>query len=476
MSPAPSPTQPYADSDGYVYGRWGSPTNEGAARQLAALEGIGPEDDGGCMLFSSGMAAISGSLMASLKSGDHAIFPYTVYGGTNEFLREFLQHLGVTWTLVDSTNPQNYADALQPNTRVVYTESPANPTCRLTDLDAVGQIAIDWAAKTGNKKPWVMCDSTFATPFHQRCLETPGVDVAIHSATKYIGGHSDILAGAVTSSSAEFMHECAKVVKLLGAPLAPLESFLLARGLRTLHVRMERHGENALLAAQLLDDHPLVESTFYPVRRGRARAVHSPAHNTPTTRREAMKTHSPLSRASSAQGLPSHPDYELAKKVFTSGGPNSNARQQTFGGMLAFIVKGDPDTALRRAQRMCERLELMTLAVSLGGAPRRSNTPPPPRPCTTTTRRLSSPGTESLIEHPASMTHAMIPRSDRLAGGLQARYRPAHDPRRTHTTPRAVFPFPGRPRARLDRPRVYPGHPEGPQAGARRLRRRQVSP
>ena len=149
-----------------------------AARQLAALEGIGPEDDGGCMLFSSGMAAISGSLMASLKSGDHAIFPYTVYGGTNEFLREFLQHLGVTWTLVDSTNPQNYADALQPNTRVVYTESPANPTCRLTDLDAVGQIAIDWAAKTGNKKPWVMCDSTFATPFHQRCLETPGVDVA----------------------------------------------------------------------------------------------------------------------------------------------------------------------------------------------------------------------------------------------------------------------------------------------------------
>jgi methionine-gamma-lyase len=349
--------QPYADSDGYVYGRWGSPTNEGAARQLAALEGIGPEDDGGCMLFSSGMAAISGSLMASLKSGDHAIFPYTVYGGTNEFLREFLQHLGVTWTLVDSTNPQNYADALQPNTRVVYTESPANPTCRLTDLDAVGQIAIDWAAKTGNKKPWVMCDSTFATPFHQRCLETPGVDVAIHSATKYIGGHSDILAGAVTSSSAEFMHECAKVVKLLGAPLAPLESFLLARGLRTLHVRMERHGENALQAAQLLDDHPLIESTFYP-------------------------------------GLPSHPDYELAKKVFTSGGPNSNARQQTFGGMLAFIVKGDPDTALRRAQRMCERLELMTLAVSLGG-------------------------TESLIEHPASMTHAMIPRSDRLAGGLQ---------------------------------------------------------
>ena len=119
--------------------------------------------------------------------------------------------------------------------------------------------------------------------------------------------------------------------KLIGAPLAPLESFLLARGLRTLHVRMERHGENAMVAAKMLETHPLIETLYYP-------------------------------------GLPSHPDHELAKRVFTSGGPNSNAREQTFGGMLAFIVKGDPDTALRRAQRFAERLELVTLAVSLGGA------------------------------------------------------------------------------------------------------------
>ena len=115
--------------------------------------------------------------------------------------REFLQHWGVEYTLVDSTNPNEYAKALRPNTRVVYTESPANPTCRLTDLDAVATIVSDWAMSTGKEKPWVMCDSTFATPFHQRCLETRGVDVAIHSATKYIGGHSDILAGAVTSNS-----------------------------------------------------------------------------------------------------------------------------------------------------------------------------------------------------------------------------------------------------------------------------------
>ena len=256
---------PYADGDGYVYSRWGSPTNEGAARQLGALEGIGPESDGGCMLFSSGMAAISGSLMAVLKAGDHAIFPYTVYGGTHEFLVEFAKDWGIEYSLVDATKPEEYEKALRPNTKVVYTESPANPTCRLTDLAAVAAVATKHAAGAGNGfKPWVMCDSTFATPYHQRCLETPGVDVAIHSATKYIGGHSDILAGAVTSTSNEFMHKVAQVQKLMGAPLAPLESFLLARGLRTLHVRMERHGENAMAVAQMLEDHPLIDVVYYP--------------------------------------------------------------------------------------------------------------------------------------------------------------------------------------------------------------------
>ena len=351
---------PYADEDGYVYGRWGSPTNEGAARQLAALEGIGPGDEGGTMLFSSGMAAITAALQARLRAGDHAIFPYTVYGGTHEFCVEYLQHWGVEFTLVDSTDATNYARALKPNTRVVYTESPANPTCRLTDLHKVGQIVDDHAAAHPDEpRPWVMCDSTFATPFHQRAAEIPGIDVAIHSATKYIGGHSDILAGAVTAKTSEIAHKVAQVQKIFGAPLAPLESFLLARGLRTLHVRMERHGENALQVAQMLEAHPMIKQVWYP-------------------------------------GLPSHPDHYLARKVFTSGGPNSTSgrsKLQTFGGMLAFIVEGDADVALRRAARMCERLNVVTLAVSLGG-------------------------TESLIEHPASMTHTMIPREDRLAGGL----------------------------------------------------------
>jgi methionine-gamma-lyase len=237
---------PYADGDGYVYGRWGSPTNEGAARQLAALEGVGPESAGGCMLFSSGMAAITGALSAVLKAGDHVVLPYTVYGGTREWMEDFAKHWGVQFTMVSGT-PQAYAEALRPNTKVVYTESPANPTNRLTDLRAVRRVieAHHAAQQQGYARPWLMCDGTFATPYHQRSLEA-GVDVSIHSATKYIGGHSDILAGAVTSSSAEYMHKLAKVQKLMGAPLAPLESFLLARGLRTLHVRMDRHGENAL--------------------------------------------------------------------------------------------------------------------------------------------------------------------------------------------------------------------------------------
>lgn len=306
------------------------------------------------MLFSSGMAAITASLMAVLKSGDHAVFPFTVYGGTHEFLVEFAKDWGIEVSFVDATDPAQYAAAMRPSTKVVYTESPANPTCRLTDLEAVSREVDRYTASSGGPRPWVMCDSTFATPFHQRCLEIAGVDVSIHSATKYIGGHSDILAGAVTSDSDTYMHLLAKVQKLMGAPLAPLESFLLARGLRTLHVRMERHGENAMEVAKMLDSHPLVATTFYP-------------------------------------GLPSHPDHHLATRVFTGG--VAKGRPQTFGGMVAFIVDGDSDIALERARRLCERCSVFTLAVSLGG-------------------------TESLIEHPASMTHAMIPRAERLAGGL----------------------------------------------------------
>merc|ERR1712161_141494 len=175
-------------------------------------------------------------------------------------------------------------------------------------------------------------DGTFATPYHQRVLDIQGIDVSIHSATKYLGGHSDLLAGSVTSRGEPFLHGCAKVQKLITVPLNPMDSFLLARGLRTLDVRMQRHGESALKIARFLEQHPNVESVFYP-------------------------------------GLDSHPDRHMA------------------GDDLGESV------ALHRAARVCEELRVINLAVSLGGV-------------------------ESLVEHPASMTHTMIPRPQRLAGGL----------------------------------------------------------
>ncbi|KAL7520208.1 hypothetical protein ACHAWX_004949 [Stephanocyclus meneghinianus] len=357
----------FTDEDGFVYSRWGSPTNEACARQIAALEGV--REHGGTMLFGSGMSGITSALMSVLKAGDHAVFPYTVYGGTHEFLKEFAVHWGVEIDFIDGAGkqgPEAYRAAFRDNTKVVYCETPANPTCRITDLRGVGRVVDESFGKRENNpnRPWVMVDGTFATPYHQRSLDIPGVDVSIHSCTKYLGGHSDILAGSVSSNSPEFCHGLAKVQKLITAPLNPMDSYLLMRGIRTLDVRMQRHGENALKVAQMLEDHPLVDKTFYP-------------------------------------GLPSHPDNTgddqcLVADAFRSGrdyAEDVSTMPQTYGGMIAFIVKGEGDVALERAKRVCEGLRVVNLAVSLGSV-------------------------ESLVEHPASMTHAMIPREDRLAGGL----------------------------------------------------------
>ncbi|KAL7542443.1 hypothetical protein ACHAXR_011788 [Thalassiosira sp. AJA248-18] len=362
----------FTDDDGFVYSRWGSPTNEACAKQIAALEGVddGNGGTGGTMLFGSGMSGITSALMSVLKTGDHAVFPYTVYGGTHEFLKEFAIHWGIEIDFVDGAGEQGpaaYKAALRENTKVVYCETPANPTCRITDLSGVGKAVDEYygSREENPNRPWVMCDGTFATPYHSRPLDFEGVDVSIQSCTKYLGGHSDILAGSVSSKSAEFCHGLAKVQKLITAPLNPMDSYLLMRGIRTLDVRMQRHGENALQVAQMLEDHPLIESTFYP-------------------------------------GLASHPDNSgggkdcLVAQAFRSGRDcpeDESIMKQTYGGMIAFIVKGEGDVALERAKKVCEGLRVVNLAVSLGSV-------------------------ESLVEHPASMTHAMIPREDRIAGGL----------------------------------------------------------
>merc|ERR1712238_310302 len=293
------------------------------------------------------------ALMAVLKSGDHAIFPNTVYGGTHEFAEEFCRDWGIEVTYVDASGvngPDNYRQAFQQNTKVVYAETPANPTMRLTDLAGVGRVvdahygvAVDTPGSDPKQRtrPYVMVDGTFATPYHQRVLDIIGIDVSIHSATKYLGGHSDLLAGSVTSRGEPFLHGCAKVQKLITVPLNPMDSFLLARGLRTLDVRMQRHGESALKIARFLERHPMVQSVFYP-------------------------------------GLDSHPDRHMAGDLFLSGRGDDEVGEEA---------------ALHRAARVCEELRVINLAVSLGGV-------------------------ESLVEHPASMTHTMIPRPQRLAGGL----------------------------------------------------------
>jgi len=365
---------PYTDADGFVYSRWGSPTNEAAALQIAALEGV---DDkarglGKCLVFNSGMSAITSSLMAVLRAGDHVVAPYTVYGGTHEFLTEFCANWGIEVTFVDgagANGPENYRQALRDNTKVVYAETPANPTMRLTDLEGVAQVVterygssvecdIPGTSPHDRKRPFVMVDGTFATPYHQRVLDIPGVDVSIHSATKYLGGHSDILAGSVTSRSEPFLHGCSKVQKIVTVPLNPMDSFLLARGMKTLDVRMQRHGENAIKVAQMLNEHPMVAETYYP-------------------------------------GLDSHPDRAMADRIYRSGCDDEDEDvAKTYGGMISFVVIGEGEEALRRARNVCENLRVINLAVSLGGV-------------------------ESLCEHPASMTHTMIPREQRLAGGLK---------------------------------------------------------
>lgn len=285
------------------------------------------------------MSAITTSILSSVKPGDHLIFPRSVYGGTHEFLANFGKRYQFQVSFVDPTNIENFAEAVRPNTRLIWAETPCNPTMRLTDLESLGELNLD----IQKKQPCdLLVDSTFASPFHQLPLSFPGVTASLHSATKYLGGHSDVVAGTVSSRDADWIARFGANLKLLGCTLAPHDAFLLGRGLKTLSVRMERHSKNALAVAEFLEKHPKVTSVAFP-------------------------------------GLQSHPDHALALRQMRNG----------FGGMLSFEVEGDVGSAAK----FVESLEVINLAVSLGSV-------------------------ESLIEHPASMTHAMVPREVRLAGGI----------------------------------------------------------
>lgn len=283
------------------YTRYGNPNFQAVEEAIRRLEGAEA-----ALVTGSGMGAISLVFLSLLESGDHVVAQRTHYAATSEALRERLPRFGIEVTQVDQSDPQAFEQALRPNTRLIYLETPANPLCKLTDLAAI--------ARLGREAEVTTCvDSTLATPYNQRPIEL-GIDLVVHSATKYLGGHSDVLAGAVAGDQ-QRIDRLWDASIVYGTALHPFEAWLLARGLQTLPLRMPRHNDNALALARFLESHPRVERVHYP-------------------------------------SLPSHPDHDLARRQMRGG-----------GGLLSFEVAGGYDAA----QALVGDLELVQLAVSLGG-------------------------------------------------------------------------------------------------------------
>lgn len=312
---------------GYVYARGHNPTRDALQRNLASLEGAA---HGVC--FSSGCAAESAIAMC-LDAGDHVVCSDDVYGGTFRLFDKIFRRLGMTFSYVDMTNADNVRAAITDTTKLIWVETPTNPMLKLVDIAAVSAIGRAKGITT-------VVDNTFATPYLQQPLAL-GADLVLHSTTKYLGGHSDVIGGAVLTNSDDWHKRLAFVQNAAGGVPAPMDSFLLLRSTKTLHVRMQRHVENARVIADLLAAHPEVSKVYYP-------------------------------------GLESHPQHALTKKQMK--GP---------GAMISFVVKGGLD----KAKRLLAATKLFACAESLGGV-------------------------ESLIEHPAIMTHASIPKEQREALGI----------------------------------------------------------
>ncbi len=284
------------------YTRYGNPNNKQVEAVLADLEGAE-----GALVVGSGAAAMTIAIMSNVKAGDHVVAQNTHYTATTSMLTDTLPRYGVEVTQVDQTDTEAFARAVRPNTKVVYTETPTNPTMELTDLSATAQIAHDVGAVA-------ITDNTFASPYNQRPIEL-GYDLVIHSATKYLNGHTDVTAGAIIGSR-RLLDEAWEYLRVYGPVLHPFEAWLLRRGLQTYAMRMAVHDCNGMAVACFLEKHPAIERVYYP-------------------------------------GLESHPQYELAKRQMPGG----------FGGMLSFEVKGGYDAAYR----LIGRTEVCLLAVSLGG-------------------------------------------------------------------------------------------------------------
>lgn len=319
------------EESGYIYTRLGNPTQEAVEIKVAELENAEA-----ALLTSSGMGAVSSAIWSAVESGDEIVASDTLYGCTFSLFVHGLSKFGVTVKLIDMTDPCGLKDALSPKTKVVYLETPCNPTMKILDIEALASISHEY-----NKDICVMVDNTFCTPYLQRPLDL-GADVVVHSATKYLNGHGDVIAGVVVGK-ADFITKCRMfgLKDMTGAVISPFDAFLIGRGMKTLDIRMEKHCDNAQKLAEFLHSHPAVDKVYFP-------------------------------------GLEDFEGYAVAKK-----------QMSRFGGMLAVELKADKYATAAALNK----LKLCTIAVSLGDA-------------------------ETLVEHPATMTHSTYTAEELKVAGI----------------------------------------------------------
>ncbi|MFH0922752.1 MAG: PLP-dependent aspartate aminotransferase family protein, partial [Candidatus Micrarchaeota archaeon] len=321
--------QTHEPTKGFEYSRTGNPTRLALEKRLAELE-----EGFGALAYSSGLAAEANALFL-LEKGNEVLASSDLYGGTYRLFTKCFSKFGLSFKQLEFNNLESIQANLNGRVKMVWLETPSNPLLKVYDIEQIARTAHGY-----DENILVAVDNTFASPFFQNPLQL-GADLVIHSTTKYVSGHSDVIGGALIAKSEEVFEQLKFYQNAIGAIASPFDSFLTLRGLKTLHVRMKKHEENALAIAEWLEQHPKIRRVNYP-------------------------------------GLQSHANHELAEK-----------QMRGFSGVLSFEVKGE----VEKAKTLVEKTELFLLAESLGGV-------------------------ESLIEHPASMTHASIPREERLKNGL----------------------------------------------------------
>ena len=314
---------------GYEYSRTGNPTRSALESSIAHIEN---GKYGAC--FGSGLAAID-CVIKMLNPGDEVISTNDLYGGSYRIFRTIFEKYGIKFHFVDMLNINNVKDKINDNTKLIWIETPTNPMMNIIDIKAIVQLV-------NHSDVMVGVDNTFATPYLQKPLDL-GADIVMHSVTKFLGGHSDIVMGALATKSDQIAEEMYRIQNSSGAVCGPMDSFLVLRGIKTLHLRVQRHSENGKVIAEFLQSHPIVDRVYWP-------------------------------------GFETHPNHDVARSQMSG-----------FGGMVSFTLKGD---SLEKAKEVVSKTRLFTLAESLGGV-------------------------ESLIGHPSTMTHASIPREERLKSGVK---------------------------------------------------------